>query len=379
MLVLPQRIQKSNTARNEINKANYFANRLAFVFKNQKRELLTSIAPTVDSTSIIRNELVCANAATNLYFNKNFVQTTAGTGDGSYTWLIVAKIAAADGTVSNLVGQKNDLSGSPYSQGLLLAHANTAGGYSANSIVLYEFSNITSSSVASTVAVNSNKYQTIIGSRIGGTQYICVDGVVNSANTTAAKTTPATERTVLGNSGKATNDDAGAFNSLLACGWNRGFSPAELIALSQNPWQIFLPDRNSIFLPATAVTLTYLRPSADISTGSWTPSTGTTLYTTLDEVSASDADYIQTSTTSSCEIRLAAGATPNNRDNHTIRYRILAGSGTLTAVLKCGSTTIKSWNHTLTGSAQNISNTLTNGEATNITDYSDLRVVFTSS
>lgn len=131
---------------------------------------------------------------------------------------------------------------------------------------------------------------------------------------------------------------------------------------------------------ATAsVTLSYLRPSADISTGSWTPSTGTTLYTTLDEVSASDADYIQTSTASSCEIRLAAGATPSNRDNHTIRYRILAGSGTLTAVLKCGSTTIKSWNHTLTGSAQDISNTLTNGEATNITDYSDLRVVFTSS
>lgn len=130
---------------------------------------------------------------------------------------------------------------------------------------------------------------------------------------------------------------------------------------------------------AASVTLSYLRPSADISTGSWTPSTGTTLYETLDEVSASDADYIQTSTASSCEIRLAAGATPSNRDNHTIRYRILAGSGTLTAVLKCGSTTIKSWNHTLTGSAQDISNTLTNAEASTITDYSDLRVTFTGS
>jgi hypothetical protein len=129
----------------------------------------------------------------------------------------------------------------------------------------------------------------------------------------------------------------------------------------------------------SAVTLTYLRPSADISTGSWTPSTGTTLYETLDEVSASDADYIQTSTASSCEIRLAAGATPSNRDNHTIRYRILAGSGTLTAVLKCGSTTIKSWNHALTGAAQDFSQALSNAEATNITDYSDLRVTFTSS
>lgn len=171
MLVLPQRSQKSNTARNEINKANYFANRLAFVFKNQKRELLTGISPTVDSTSIVQNELVCTNSASNLYFSKNFVKTTAATENGSYTWLIVAKIAAADGTVSNLVGQKNDLSGSPYSQGLLLAHANAAGGYSANSIALYEYSAV-SAAVVSTVAVDPNKYQTIIGSRVGGTQYI---------------------------------------------------------------------------------------------------------------------------------------------------------------------------------------------------------------
>ena len=161
--------------------------------------------------------------------------------------------------------------------------------------------------------------------------------------------------------------------------YNRTLSSAEQVSLRANPWQIFKPDRRTIFLPAASVTLSYLRPSADISTGSWTPSTGTTLYETLDEVSASDADYIQTSTASSCEVRLAAGATPSNRDNHTIRYRILAGSGTLTAVLKCGSTTIKSWNHTLTGSVQDISNALTNAEASAITDYTDLRVTFTSS
>lgn len=130
---------------------------------------------------------------------------------------------------------------------------------------------------------------------------------------------------------------------------------------------------------SSGVQLAYLRPSADISTGSWTPSSGTTLYETLDEVSASDVDYIQTSTASSCEVRLAAGSAPSNRDNHTIRYRILAGSGTLTAVLKCGSTTIKSWNHVLTGSAQDFSQALSNAEATTITDYSDLRVTFTSS
>jgi len=127
---------------------------------------------------------------------------------------------------------------------------------------------------------------------------------------------------------------------------------------------------------ATSVTLSYLRPSADISTGSWTPSTGTTLYETLDEVSASDADYIQTSIASSCEIRLAAGATPLTKTNHTLKYNLLAGSGTVTVKLVQGTTVKKTWNHTLTGSTQQISNTLTEAEANTITDYSDLRVRF---
>lgn len=152
-----------------------------------------------------------------------------------------------------------------------------------------------------------------------------------------------------------------------------------VLALYNNPWQIFQPDRRSIFLPATAVTLTYLRPSADISTGSWTPSTGTSLYAVLDEVTPSDADYILASTATTCEIQLSAGTTPPSRDNHALNYHLLAGTGTVTVVLKCGTTTIKTWNHTLTGSTQDISSTLTNAEASSITDYSNLRVVFTSS
>jgi hypothetical protein len=129
----------------------------------------------------------------------------------------------------------------------------------------------------------------------------------------------------------------------------------------------------------SAVTLTYLRPSADISTGSWTPSTGTSLYAVLDEVTPSDADYILASTATTCEIQLSAGTTPPSRDNHALNYHLLAGTGTVTVVLKCGTTTIKTWNHTLTGSTQDISSTLTNAEASSITDYSNLRVVFTSS
>lgn len=161
-----------------------------------------------------------------------------------------------------------------------------------------------------------------------------------------------------------------------AAAWNRDLTAPEIFSLSQNLWQIFQPDRSAIFLPATSVTLTYLRPSADISTGSWAPSAGTTLYETLDEVSASDADYIQTQAPSTCEIQLSAGSAPLAKTNHTLKYSLLAGSGTITVSLVQGTTIKKTWNHTLTGSTQQISNTLTEAEANTITDYSDLRVRF---
>ena len=38
----------------------------------------------------------------------------------------------------------------------------------------------------------------------------------------------------------------------------------------------------------------YARPNADVSTGGWTPSTGTTLYDKIDDPSADATDYIQT-------------------------------------------------------------------------------------
>jgi hypothetical protein len=161
--------------------------------------------------------------------------------------------------------------------------------------------------------------------------------------------------------------------------FNKALSADEIASLYENPWQIFAPRRQLLYVSATSVQLSYLRPSSDITTGSWSPSTGTTLYGVLDEVTADDADYIQAATATGCEIKLSAGSTPTSRDNHTIKYRLLAGSGNIAVVLKCGSTTIKSWNHVLTGSAQDFSQALSNAEATNITDYSDLRVTFTSS
>lgn len=161
--------------------------------------------------------------------------------------------------------------------------------------------------------------------------------------------------------------------------WDREISTAEYQRIYDNPWQLFEP----VMLPwffSVGGAPQLLAPIADLSAGGWTPSTGSDLYAVLDEGTASDADYVVSTTATSCELRIAVGSDPAVSTGHILRYRLLAGSGAVTAVLKQGSTTIASYGpHTLTGSAQDFSQTLTGGEADSITDYSDLRVVFTAS
>ena len=150
--------------------------------------------------------------------------------------------------------------------------------------------------------------------------------------------------------------------------------------LTLNPWQIFEPEILPLWIPASGSAPQLLAPISDISAGSWTPSSGSDLYAMLDESTASDTDYIVSSTASSCEMRVTTAGDPAVSTGHILRYRLLAGTGSITVLLKQGSTTIASYGpHTLTGSAQDFAQTLTGGEADSITDYSDLRVVFTSS
>lgn len=133
-----------------------------------------------------------------------------------------------------------------------------------------------------------------------------------------------------------------------------------------------------IVLPVT-VTSQKLAPVSDVAAGSWTPSSGSDLYAMLDETSYSDTDYIAATSATTCTLALASGSDPSSSTGHILRYRLLSGSGTVTVTLKQGTTTIASWGpHTLTGAAQDFAQTLTGGEADSITDYSALRVEFTS-
>jgi hypothetical protein len=91
------------------------------------------------------------------------------------------------------------------------------------------------------------------------------------------------------------------------------WSQDQVKSFSANPWQIFQPKQSVSYIT---------NPSAN-------------LYSTLDEASVDDADYITTSTASTCELALDAVADPATSTGQvvTIRAKSVAGS-TLVATLK---------------------------------------------
>lgn len=116
-------------------------------------------------------------------------------------------------------------------------------------------------------------------------------------------------------------------------------------------------------------------PASDISTGAWTPSSGSDLYAMLDEASASDADYIQATSASTCEIGFAEGGSGNIL-GAKLRYRLPPGDGNITVQLRQGASLVESWGpHALSASYQDFIATVT----VTTSDASDLRVRLVSS
>jgi hypothetical protein len=122
------------------------------------------------------------------------------------------------------------------------------------------------------------------------------------------------------------------------------------------------------------------RPGSDISAGGWLPSTGSDLYAMLDETSYNDSDYIYSPdnpTTETAEIKFTSITDPGVHTGHTLRFRLAAvGQDTVFDVyLMCGATQIATWQKTVVaGDTTTYTETLTTGEAGNITDYTDLRI-----
>jgi hypothetical protein len=124
-------------------------------------------------------------------------------------------------------------------------------------------------------------------------------------------------------------------------------------------------------------------PASDISSGSWVPSTGGSLFGTVDEFIADDSDYDKSSfdpSSDTMEVKFGSVIAPSVNTNHTIKYRISARSGAnraaqLVMSLYCGATLIKTWTHNpVPSTPTTYFQALTPSEANTISDYTDLRL-----
>jgi hypothetical protein len=126
---------------------------------------------------------------------------------------------------------------------------------------------------------------------------------------------------------------------------------------------------------------TLLRPTGDISAGSWLDSP---LFSKINETTASDSNYIysQSPVNDTIILGLTAASTPSSRDNHNVRYRIqksdISGNAIdLTASLYQGNSLISQLTHSdIQYGYFTTGFNLTTAEANNITDYSNLRLNF---
>jgi hypothetical protein len=125
----------------------------------------------------------------------------------------------------------------------------------------------------------------------------------------------------------------------------------------------------------------YLKPINDDNVGIWSPSTGTTLWSCIDETTPSDTDYIysQSNQTGYGEVGLDSGTDPEVSTGHILKFRVHQNSGSksvyMQGYLYQGTTLIASTANTLlTGTWTSVTHTLSGTEADSITDYTNLSI-----
>ena len=129
----------------------------------------------------------------------------------------------------------------------------------------------------------------------------------------------------------------------------------------------------------------FARPDADTSAGSWSASSGSSLYAMLDETSASDSDYITVNdygSGSACTLRLSDVADPSDHTATSVVFRAWTDSYyesvTININLRQGSSSIKSQDFSASTSYASHTMTLSTSEAASISDYTELNVIITA-
>ena len=134
-------------------------------------------------------------------------------------------------------------------------------------------------------------------------------------------------------------------------------------------------------------TQAYSRPSSDITDGSWvnSASNNTDLFSYIDGASAG-SDYISVQHgmggSLACEVGLEAVDDPGVNTGHKVTFRASEDSDmtaiTLVVKLRQDTTTIDTFTENSFGAAETFEHAISESDAANITDYSALRLQFTS-
>lgn len=193
----------------------------------------------------------------------------------------------------------------------------------------------TCNATAPTTGWNDGRPHCLVGVRDHGadTTLLYIDGVLQHTNTVALTSYSSAAAFALG--ARQFADDLtwdhplrGEVGEVRL--YNRALSAAEAWQLYDplTRWALYTPPRRVWAVVTAAVQ--YARPSADVTDGGWTNEVGsaTDLYASLDEATASDADYIQSSVNPSsdvAEVALSDVADPGVHTGHIIRFRVWRG------------------------------------------------------
>lgn len=139
---------------------------------------------------------------------------------------------------------------------------------------------------------------------------------------------------------------------------SRALSASDVQLLYLRPDVLYQATRFWVLSPPIVSVQTAV-PVSDVSTGSWTPSTGSDLYAMLDETVADDTDYIlspRAPSNNEAKVRLGSLTDPNVSTGHIVRYRFYKdpdggarGDLTVTLYAADGTTSIASNVHTDVG------------------------------
>jgi len=129
---------------------------------------------------------------------------------------------------------------------------------------------------------------------------------------------------------------------------------------------------------AEPIAYTYARPASDITT-QWTPSTGTSHYALINEVTPDDANYIYaTAPSQTDEVKLGPMTTPNAGTSVNINYRVqgIVAGASVTTSLYCNTTLIKADTARTTNGTYTM--TVTSAEWASVADWTNMRIRFVS-